>query len=763
MRDTADTPPDGRLLERLRAERAERNSTMDQVEWTGPYEAFDQEGDYGGWPVALASDTRPEELPVSSSETEHALPETDNAPTGGIDQAGQDDSGGRPVALASDTRPEEIPATVFETEHAPPETDDAPTDGGDETGRDTSNDTEAETAAHEMAPVMVGEELEGSPLDSAYDQPAHSDAGETATVKPRLKERLLSPTGAAPTDPDADSVTTNTSADDAVPANDSVDAEAGASLHRDTFGDVEPDPQPPAHRERQALRALRAERPVGANRRERADTKPGNVAGEDRPIIAAPAPSRRIPSTVSLRADRPITERRDPRPAERSRRRSRGAARRRGEDGAQLRRHPRIEGGGTVVIAGTLYPLGDWSPGGIAIASHSQSFRLGDTKLLELELDLGDYAVNLDIMGTVVNRNADKTGWQFIGPSGAQQGVLLALSKAALGEAAFLEPPSQKAMANTRDQHGPARKARGSRRRRTARRRLSDVAGPLAFAFNVVPILLVAGVVILTNAISDGTLLFADRSSAPPPSLTSPQDLALFGPPLPGALQALAQGAQDARTARDAAGNPPQSLAVDAVVVADRIALLPEVSGVILAWQVSPGGIVAQGDPLATLRLDEDGELVAELESPCACMLARILAGPGTFVGSGQPAALFVASDATGGVQALFPRDSAPLLGETFTILVPATGETVTGTVEALGDDVNPRTVIGFEPETLRREGESVLARLVTEPALPAALAGDDVILSPQRKPSPAPLPAQEPQEGSETLGAAAAASTTAQ
>ncbi len=402
---------------------------------------------------------------------------------------------------------------------------------------------------------------------------------------------------------------------------------------------------------------------------------------EDRPIIAAPPPARRpLAPANDLRADPAGPRAR--RGGSRRARRERNVRDQLEEAGARMRRAQRIEGGGTVMIGDALFPLVDWSTGGIAIASDGQRFRVGDRAQLELELDLGDYAVNLDLEGEVMNRTPERTGWRFITPTERQREVLRSITLASLHGRAFTAP--------TGNQRVAAPAAAGPDRGR--RRRFHPLTALMSLPFNAAVIALVAGAAILV--VEEGGLPAPDA----PPS-----DVAELEP----------------------------VRAVHAAVAVARVPLVSDRSGLILEWGVSPGEAVDNGEALVSLVLNDGGADRAVIESPCDCYLARILAEAGTRIGAGDTVALLYPRGAEGHVQALFARGTAPGLGETVTVDLPYSGDTFEGVVESVGRLDDPELYIGL-PSTVATGGGTVYAHIATTPPVPAALAGDPAIVTVQ-------------------------------
>lgn len=397
---------------------------------------------------------------------------------------------------------------------------------------------------------------------------------------------------------------------------------------------------------------------------------------EDRPIIAAPPPARRpLTPANDLRAE--AAEPRNRRSGSRRSRRERTQRDKLEEAGARMRRAQRIEGGGTVMIGDALFPLVDWSTGGIAIASEGQRYRVGERTQLELELDLGDYAVNLDLMGEVMNRSAERTGWRFVDPTERQREVLRSITLASLHGRAFTAPT------------GTVRGAeRASKREGGRRRRFSPLAAVMSLPFNAAVIALVAGAAILI--VEEGTL----------PTLEAEPPAASLEP----------------------------VRAAHAAVAVERAPLVSDRTGSILEWGVSPGDSVDNGEALVSVELDDAAADRDVIESPCDCYVARILAESGTTVSAGDTIALLYPRGADGHIQALFAPGTAPNIGDAVTVDLPYSGDTFPGVVESVGRLEDPQLFIGL-PNGLATGG-TVYARIATTPPVPAALAGDPAIVT---------------------------------
>ena len=411
------------------------------------------------------------------------------------------------------------------------------------------------------------------------------------------------------------------------------------------------------------------------------------------------------------------------------------------------RRTQRIEGGGTVMIEDDIYPLVDWSAGGIAIRSDGQHFRVGDRRTLELEIDLDDYAVNLDLAAEVVNRSAERTGWQFLAPTQTQLEVLRALTTASLEGGSFAAPPA--APADRR------RKPEVRRHRGVGVRALLAI---LSLPFNVAPIALAAGM----------------------------------------ALHTLSDGAMPGRLVTALAPAPPQPIvrSLQAVVAAERIPVVADAAGVVRAWRAFPGDPLIKGEPLAVIVEDRSsGELAtapdetadpavpaapdgradpgdgagtsstgaglvdapdptqdlpatadetepammrAVLASPCDCTLVSRTVDVGSRVAAGDTVALLTSAGTLSQVEALFAREDAPAPGDRVTVTFPGTELAYDGTVETVepvegaGAGSSPGSRYGSGRAGARETGIGVLvrARVRIDPAVPATMAGDDAVVT---------------------------------
>ncbi|MBJ3778587.1 PilZ domain-containing protein [Acuticoccus mangrovi] len=415
----------------------------------------------------------------------------------------------------------------------------------------------------------------------------------------------------------------------------------------------------------------------------RTETPQAPPVEDEGPVIAA----TRRPAAKPVEVP-PLTV---PRPRGRTPRPGAAAATITTEPGQQNRRAQRIDGGGTVMIEDQLYSLIDWSTGGIAIRSEGQLYRIGDARKLELEIDLGDYAVNLDIDGEVVNRSSDRTGWRFVAPSETQRQVLRALTHAALHGRPFNAPRAARARPmppGATEEEAAATERAVAPKKAKRPRRFSPIAALMSLPFNAAIIGLVASVVILTEA--------ADR--------------------VPGGSDAAPKGPQAVR-------------AEHAAVAVKRIAVDAGDGGLVLEWAKAPGELVAEGEPIVSLVEDARNGARKAIVSPCDCYLARILVDPGERVAAGGQVALLYPRGSEGHVQALFASGNAPNLGDEVNVDLPYSGDRYTGVVESVGRVDDPQGYIGLPPAILDDQN-AVFARIRTTPAMPAALAGDPAIVT---------------------------------
>lgn len=345
-------------------------------------------------------------------------------------------------------------------------------------------------------------------------------------------------------------------------------------------------------------------------------------------------------------------------------------------DERKPRRAMRIDGNGTVMIGQTLYRLKDWSVLGLAIPSEDQVYRVGDRQLLEVEIDLGEYAVNLDLEGEVVNRDEVRTGWRFTNPSDVQRQVLRALAQAAVTGK-------------------PAALARGIRARgplvpnaddgmSASRRRPKALWNTVGATFNAIVVILLAAAAIHGGAGRDLTLLQPDE---------------------PVQQQALVRARQ-------------------AAVAVERVTLESAISGIVIQWEAGNGQSVEEGETLVTLIDDAAGNERIQVQSPCDCVLARRVADPGERVTAGATLALLYSRGGAGHIQALFSDDEAPAPGDKVTVTLAYSGERYEGVVEDVGEPEDPERFIGLPETALDRTG-GTFARIRTEPPLPASQAGD--------------------------------------
>ncbi|GAB5373543.1 MAG: hypothetical protein AcusKO_00050 [Acuticoccus sp.] len=542
-----------------------------------------------------------------------------------------------------------------------------------------AQDTPADDEPPAQADALDDEEEDGAgppPEPASFGELAQS---VSAAVKqgPRLRERLKGHAAQADADFDIDEKG-ETAEDDG--DGDGIIAAAPAGLAPPPETD-EPAPAPVAEAPDE-LAPLAPNAPVPADE----ITAPPAVT----PAPVASAPPQRVAAPVAARYDRPIiaappTPRRfarsepvrtEPEPP-RGKRATGGRARRpdrREEEAARKRTAARIAGGGTVMIADVLHPLHDWSTGGLAIAAEGQRYRIGDRALLEVEFDLGDYAVNLDLPGEVANRSAEQIGWRFTDVSDRQQAVLRSVAAASQTGGAFTAPGA----------------GGGSRARQKPRgRRTLGAAGALiALVFNAAVIAFLAGALILALG---GTL--------PAPVST--------GEPAP---------------ARIVERSDHAAVAVATTPLVSRIA------GVVLEWGAVRGGEVDNGEALVSLALDgvdADRDVIA---SPCDCILARILSRPGARVRDGDTVALLYPRGSKGYVQAMFNPTKAPAVGEPATVRLTDSGKSFEGVVTDVGRPADPGADIGL-PRSIILQG-NVFVRIETTPPIPPARAGDAAVVT---------------------------------
>jgi len=363
------------------------------------------------------------------------------------------------------------------------------------------------------------------------------------------------------------------------------------------------------------------------------------------------------------------------------------------------------------MIDDELYPLVDWSAGGIAIRSEQQSYRIGDRKKLELEIDLDDYAVNLDLEGEVVNRSSERTGWQFIAPTETQLEVLRALTRASLTGESFAAPFA----ASADPRSGASGLRSGS----------NPITAGLALALNLVIIALAAGAAVYH--LSDGRM---------------PGDLVAALTPAPAVRSDFA------------------------AVAVERLPLEADVAGAVVEWRAAPGDAVRAGEPLLVL-LDEPAEQapaapetpaadVAEapttpgattedsgdatgdgtdapeavrtiLTSPCDCTVLERSVEAGERVVAGETVGILTPETGTR-VEALFATAAAPRPGDAVAVELPASGERLAGIVE----EVNPSGEADATslPRALLGADETVIARIRPTPALSPFLAGAPAIVT---------------------------------
>ncbi len=354
------------------------------------------------------------------------------------------------------------------------------------------------------------------------------------------------------------------------------------------------------------------------------------------------------------------------------------------QPGARNRRSQRIGGGGTVMIGDALYPLLDWSMGGIAISPGRQDIVAGERRRLEVELDMRDYAVSLDMEGEAVTVTADRIGFRFVDPTDRQKQVLRALTNAAVQGRSFAPPLNPGHGVPVIDNEG-----RDARRTVPPRRRLSPLAALMSLPFNAAVIALVAGAAIF--ALPD-------------------------------------KGGSSSQSVGSVAAGPIR--AEHAAVAVERQALTANATGVVLEWGYSPGESVSEGDALVSVMLGTGGESRAVVESPCDCNLARILVEAGDRVVEGDVIALLYPRDAEGHVQAMFPFGTAPNPGDSVSVALPYSGDRFEGVVDKVGRLDDPQDYIGLPTAIIAGDRTAVFARIKTSPPVPAALAGDPAVVT---------------------------------
>lgn len=436
-------------------------------------------------------------------------------------------------------------------------------------------------------------------------------------------------------------------------------------------------PPPPSLRERLTRRAGEAnpaphsrDEPAAGRRRERLrrpsreELAAARVAERREASLAQGARLPAEPGPGLIAPDMPISQR---------------------EDDEQNRRAQRIEGGGTVVIGNQLFELIDWSALGLSIRSDQQLYRVGDVEALELEVDLGDYAVNLDLQGEVVNRNSQRTGWRFREPTEIQRQVLRGLTHASTSSRAFTPP---RPTAPT-ERGGGAKANRSAATPARRRNRFSLIGALMSLPFNAAIIALISGLAIL----------------------------AMSGGQLP-------------TVAPDGTAEAPGPITAESAAVAvRRVTLISTASGLLLEWAGNTGELFEEGDALVSLTGDANETEQRVVLSPCDCYLARIIAQEGERVQIGATIAMLYPRDAEGHVQAMFGAGEAPNVGDEVLVTLPYSNDTITGTVTQVGRIDEPDDFIGLPATQLRVPG-GVYARIATVPPLPAALAGSPVIVT---------------------------------
>lgn len=575
-----------------------------------------------------------------------------DAPFGGEDAfIGGGDAlreGGRPAADVE----AELAAGLF----AEPDEASQRSDDGSEWGEAPAR---AEELAEEPAPDWdlgtASDEAGGAAQDRLREEPledAAALAGDEAggAAQARLREELLEEAAAL-------------ASDEAALAGDDADAPDVAEAHglgrRGEPGDVIRVEEGPA------WGATRGAEPGPLAFAELAPTPRAAPSDEeDRPIIAAPPPPRRPLVPLEELGPQPVRDGK--------------ADAKREQEAARQRQSLRIAGGGTVMIEDELFRLLDWSTGGIAIASEGHRFRVGDRAELELELDLGDYAVNLDLEGEVVNRSAETTGWRFVAPTPRQQQVLESIARAAADGRAFAAPTKVR-------RAGPPRRSA-----------LGRVGGWLSAPFNAVVAMVVTAALILAMGGVPAELV------------------ALVRPPV-----------------------APPVVAVRAAVAVERIDLVSREAGTVLDWEAAPGAAVDNGDPLVSLRLNdvEADPGAADVASPCDCVVARILDGPGTPVEAGSTLGRLYRRDMPGHVEALFYPGEEPVPGDLVEVRVPMREDAFTGVVESVGRAADGPATLGLPFAAGADEG-LVFVRIRTTPAMPAIFAGDPATVTVRPRPA---------------------------
>ncbi|WMS43688.1 hypothetical protein RDV64_04615 [Acuticoccus sp. MNP-M23] len=547
----------------------------------------------------------------------------------------------------------------------------------------------------------------GAAPDTAYD---HGYGGWTATVG-GIGDAPRTVTPAA----DAAPETTGPQAGDPTPAENAPKARLGERLKKrlrqrnpqtertetqesaaDTVAATNPEPAQPSPTATDDAPELVAARDRLRRRNASAEAAAaGKAAGEPAPEpTPEPAPEPAAAPAAAAKPDEPAASAEralvlPPRRSGAGPRADRNRPRGDDTDGAKAashnRRSQRIDGGGTVMIDEALYPLLDWSMGGIAVPPGRQDIHAGDRRTLEVEIDMRDYSVSLQMEGEAVNVTEDRIGWRFVSPNDRQRQVLRSLTNAACQGRSFAPPldntPAPK-MIDTSGRDAVPRRSVG---------RFSPIAAVMSLPFNAAVIALVAGLAII--ALPDGS------------STESTQSV----------------GSMAASTVR----------AEHAAVAVARQTLAADATGLVLEWGFAPGETVDEGDALVSLLLSAAGEETRSvIQSPCDCNLARILVDAGDRVVEGDPIALLYPRDAEGHVQAMFPFGTAPNLGALVSVALPYSGDRFEGVVEKVGRLDDPQDYIGLPASIVSGDRNSVYAHITTTPAVPAALAGDPAIVT---------------------------------
>lgn len=355
------------------------------------------------------------------------------------------------------------------------------------------------------------------------------------------------------------------------------------------------------------------------------------------------------------------------------------------------RRAQRIEGGGIVAIDGVIVELLDWSSGGLSVGSDAQPHQVGDVAALDLEIDLGDYAVTVALVGEVVNRGVHRTGWRFRDPTETQRQVLRSLTHTSVHGKTFAapRPPSpDRDNARALSERGASPGAGGIRTAGSSRgprglAGFSPLAAIMSLPFNAAVIAFVAGCAIL--------VMQGDDTPATVPGA-------------PGRAQY-------------------------AAVAVERVALEADEPGLILQWERQPGEALRKGEALVALADESGTGALGVISSPCRCVLSRIVAQKGQRVSRGQVVAVLYPSGVDGHVQAIFAAGSAPNVGDIVDVELPYSGSRVAGMVQRVGRPADPAAYIGL-PADLMNDADGVYARIDTADPLPPALAGSPVIVT---------------------------------